>query len=400
MASLIIGNPTKTLAKNFNTFETNTEIISAGTALANITNSINRIYSILYDEKFDNKKNLRKNIVTQLTEPESNLFSKISINLHHYDHNCQSKAAAILSYVVLRSNQEHNTVVSCIKSNPQMIISLLKDCRSENLAVLTFPLLKDICKRCEITDFIVDKIKIPTNLDSNNDVYDDDDGDYNCGIVKDLFVLTHNASFIVSINAYETLNLLLTCNQNRNYVQQWLIDDKNYLSVFINGINQCIKNGNQFHVQVSFLKFLYQLLAIKQNRKQDTMIRYISDKSNLKIIMKLLTSKRKSVAFESYHIFAIFVCNPNKSRPVLTILRNNKEKIMQLLTRDVFVGKHFHGRELILKKIKQLIPFTLPWKKERILWIGYMKNDENAVCCLSKVPKDIVKMIITFVKNK
>ena len=130
------------------------------------------------------------------------------------------------------------------------------------------------------------------------------------------------------------------------------------------------------------------------------MIRYVNDKNNLKIIMKLLTSKTKTVAIESFHIFAIFVANPNKSTAVLTILRKNKEKIIKLLDSDVFVGKDFIQRQLIVKKIQELKPFTLSWKKERILWIGHMKNDQNAVCYWPKIPKDIVKIIISFAKNK
>ena len=41
----------------------------------------------------------------------------------------------------------------------------------------------------------------------------------------------------------------------------------------------------------------------------------------------------------------------------------------------------------------------LPWKKERIIWIAHLKNDESCddtLCYLSIVPKDIISYILSF----
>ena len=36
----------------------------------------------------------------------------------------------------------------------------------------------------------------------------------------------------------------------------------------------------------------------------------------------------------------------------------------------------------------------LLWQQERIIWIGFFNNVNNAKCLISKLPKDIVRAII------
>ena len=37
----------------------------------------------------------------------------------------------------------------------------------------------------------------------------------------------------------------------------------------------------------------------------------------------------------------------------------------------------------------------LKWDIERVVWIGYCKNENNAICYLSKLPKDLIKLILS-----
>ena len=41
----------------------------------------------------------------------------------------------------------------------------------------------------------------------------------------------------------------------------------------------------------------------------------------------------------------------------------------------------------------------MDWDCERILWIGYKKNDTNDACFFSQIPRDIVKYIVSFLKG-
>ncbi|PIO73614.1 hypothetical protein TELCIR_04413 [Teladorsagia circumcincta] len=57
------------------------------------------------------------------------------------------------------------------------------------------------------------------------------------------------------------------------------------------------------------------------------MTRYISNPENLKLMMELLREKSRSIQFEAFHVFKVFVANPNKPRPIADILLRNREKL-------------------------------------------------------------------------
>ncbi len=64
----------------------------------------------------------------------------------------------------------------------------------------------------------------------------------------------------------------------------------------------------------------------------NVMTKYISDQQNLKLMMNLLRDKSKNIQFEAFHVFKVFVANPNKAKPILDILTKTKEKIISFLT--------------------------------------------------------------------
>ena len=61
------------------------------------------------------------------------------------------------------------------------------------------------------------------------------------------------------------------------------------------------------------------------------MTTYISNPENLKLMMNLLRDKSKNIQFEAFHVFKVFVANPNKTKAVLDLLIRNKEKLVTFL---------------------------------------------------------------------
>ena len=61
------------------------------------------------------------------------------------------------------------------------------------------------------------------------------------------------------------------------------------------------------------------------------MMRYINDPNNLKILMNLLRQPSKTIQFEAFHVFKVFVANPNKTKPITEILLLNKDKLVDFL---------------------------------------------------------------------
>jgi calcium binding protein 39 len=99
------------------------------------------------------------------------------------------------------------------------------------------------------------------------------------------------------------------------------------------------------------LKLLGEILLDRANF--NVMTRYISNEANLKMMMNLLRDKSKNIQFEAFHVFKVplselsrvtksltltqvFVANPKKPPQIESILRRNKEKLLNFL-------KSFHN---------------------------------------------------------
>jgi calcium binding protein 39 len=63
----------------------------------------------------------------------------------------------------------------------------------------------------------------------------------------------------------------------------------------------------------------------------NVMTKYISNPDNLKLMMNLLRDKSRNIQFEAFHVFKVFVANPNKNRPISDILRKNRDKLITFL---------------------------------------------------------------------
>lgn len=51
--------------------------------------------------------------------------------------------------------------------------------------------------------------------------------------------------------------------------------------------------------------------------------------------MIMLKERSRNIQFEAFHVFKVFVANPNKPKPILDILLRNRDKLVDFLTRFV-----------------------------------------------------------------
>jgi len=61
------------------------------------------------------------------------------------------------------------------------------------------------------------------------------------------------------------------------------------------------------------------------------MMRYVSNVKNLCLMMNLLRDNSRSIQYEAFHVFKVFVGNPSKPQPIIDILSNNREKLLKYL---------------------------------------------------------------------
>jgi calcium binding protein 39 len=78
------------------------------------------------------------------------------------------------------------------------------------------------------------------------------------------------------------------------------------------------------------LQILSTVLLTRSN--YSTMIRYVSSRSNLIVIMQLLRDTSPHITMDAFHVFKVFVANPNKPPEILKILHDNKAKLCAYLT--------------------------------------------------------------------
>lgn len=88
------------------------------------------------------------------------------------------------------------------------------------------------------------------------------------------------------------------------------------------------------------------------------MTRYISNPDNLKLMMNMLREKSRNIQFEAFHVFKVFVANPNKPKPITDILLRNREKLIEFLSNfhsDRSEDEQFNDEKAyLIKQIKEL----------------------------------------------
>ncbi|PIA44744.1 hypothetical protein AQUCO_01700381v1 [Aquilegia coerulea] len=106
------------------------------------------------------------------------------------------------------------------------------------------------------------------------------------------------------------------------------------------------------------LKLLSEfLLELPSN--SHIMKRYILEVRHLKVMMTLLKDSSKNIQISAFHIFKVFVANPNKPHEIIAILAKNHERLLMLL-HNLSVGKGAEDeqfeeeKELIIKEIERV----------------------------------------------
>ena len=77
------------------------------------------------------------------------------------------------------------------------------------------------------------------------------------------------------------------------------------------------------------LKLLGELLMERSNVR--IMVQYVGNIGNLMLVMNLLKDPSKTIQFEAFHVFKVFVANPRKPEKIKEILISNKEKLLRYL---------------------------------------------------------------------
>lgn len=314
-------------------------------------------------------RSLKETLQSVVANPKS--LEKVSDDI--------SKNIAAMKFVLYGDSEHEPNPDTCgILANEVYLADLLP-LLVANISKLEFEAKKDmsvvfnnllrrqVAGRSPTVEYVM---RNPDILDNLVKAYDSPDVALTCGVILrecikhetlgklllhserfwDFFKYVEVANFDVASDAFATFKDLLT--KHKALSAEFL--EKNYDRVFEK--YTLLLNSQNYVTRRQSLKLLGELLLDRSNF--NIMTKYISSSSNLKLMMILLRDKSRSIQFEAFHVFKVFVANPNKTKPVLEILQKNKDKLIAFLT-QFHTDKdeeQFNDEKAFLLKQIQAIP--------------------------------------------
>lgn len=132
-------------------------------------------------------------------------------------------------------------------------------------------------------------------------------------------------NFEVASDAVATFKELLT--RHKSTVADYL--NKNY-DWFISEYNTKLLASPNYITRRQMVKLLGDILLDRSN--VNVMMRYVSSKENMCILMNLLKDSSKSIQIEAFHVFKVFVANENKPPEIVNILVANRSKFLRFFS--------------------------------------------------------------------
>jgi len=231
----------------------------------------------------------------------SDLLPLLVLHVGKLEFEAKKDVASVFNNVLRRQIGPRYPTVEYICSHTDILDNLVKGYEFPDVALTCGSMLRECIKHESIAKILL---------------YSDN--------LWEFFKYVEMPNFEIASDGFATFKELLT--RHKTLSAEFL--EKNYDQVF-DKYTQLLHSKNYVTRRQS-LKLLGELLLDRANF--NIMTRYISSSSNLKLMMTLLIDKNRTIQFEAFHVFKVFVANPNKTKPVLEILQKNKEKLISFLT--------------------------------------------------------------------
>jgi calcium binding protein 39 len=155
----------------------------------------------------------------------------------------------------------------------------------------------------------------------------------------DLYV--HLPNFEIASDAMESLRAVFVINTERvvptddkamasmaDIAAQFLIRD--YEEIWDKRFNaKLLSSSANYMTRRIALQILSTVLLTRSNYA--AMIRYIASRVNLIMVMELMRDTSPHITLDAFHVFKVFVANPNKPPEIVKILQDNKVKLCAYL---------------------------------------------------------------------
>jgi len=299
-------------------------------ALEDITKQFSYISTMIFGSENEQQSDV---LLAQLSQEmyNSNLLLTLIRNLHRIDFEGKKDATHIFNNILRRQIGTRTPTVEYICTAPEILFSLCKGYEQQEIALNCGAMLRE-CIRFEALAKIV--------LHSPN--------------FYDYFKYVEVSTFDIASDAFATFKDLLT--RHKMLAADFL--EANYDQVF--ELYEKLLHSDNYVTRRQSLKLLGELLLDRHNFS--VMTKNISNPDNLKLMMNMLKEKSRNIQFEAFHVFKVFVANPNKPKPILDILLRNQDKLVDFLSKfhtDRSEDEQFNDEKAyLIKQIKELKPLT------------------------------------------
>jgi len=257
------------------------------------------------------------------------MLLKLITNLRILDFEGKQDSAAVVKHIVRRS--EHNGTREYLIKNMTKIQQALLDGYSDpESALQSGTVLQEIAKQEVLAEALLGV-------------------DWEKNVIFQVMEYGDKKNFGIMSDAFTTLKLLTT--RHKSLVASWL--EKNY-DTFFKSFNSLICSKNYVTRRQS-LSLLAEILLERSNF--NAMMKYIDDQENLKLMMTMLKDKSSAIQFQAFHVFKVFVVNPNQPYTVKLVLWKNQKRLIQYL--DTFQAdredqRFINEKNLVIEKINQI----------------------------------------------
>lgn len=217
------------------------------------------------------------------------------------DFEARKDSAQVFGFLVRLDNGGDKPGVEYVTQHPDVLSTLFRGYDTPEIALSCGSMLRDCVRDQSLAMMVLDG-----------------------PLFKEYFDKVEVSNFEVASDAFSTFKDLLT--RHKAMVAVYL--SEHYRSFFLD-YSKLLQSSNYVTRRQS-LKLLGELLLERQNVK--VMMSYVSDAGNLKLMMTLLKDSSRSIQFEAFHVFKVFVANPNKTQPIVDILTGNRDKLLKYLT--------------------------------------------------------------------
>lgn len=297
-------------------------------AVEDIAKQLNSMKNILFGA---GDQDPQTELVAQLSQEFYNydLFLPLINDLHKLDFEAKKDVVQIFNNILRRQIGTRSPTVEFILNKDEVLFALLKGYENPEISLHCGMILRE-CIRHE---------PLGGKLLRSKEFYS-------------LFEYVEMSTFDIASDAFTSFKELLT--RHKIVCADFL--DKNYDKVFSN--YRKLLDSENYVTKRQSLKLLGELLLDRHNFS--VMTKYISNPENLKLMMNLLRDKSRNIQFEAFHVFKVFVANPNKVQPILDILLKNKDRLVEFLTQfhtDRTEDEQFNDEKTyLIKQIKELQP--------------------------------------------